>query len=132
MAHFDLGVGRRARQGAAAHDRQIGPVVAHRCGLAPLQAQGLEYLFCGRVFVFSAKNRVLHPQGLQAQPQRCGITARDHCRGNARLLQQLEAVPVQGVEPLEGLARLAEVQAAIRQHTIDIKKSHAHVLGAQQ
>jgi len=47
-------------------------------------------------------------------------------------LQQLEAMAVQGVEALDGLARFAEVQAAVGEHTVHVEKGHAHALGAQQ
>ena len=75
---------------------------------------------------------MLHPQLLQAQTQRRRIASRDHGGGNARLLQQLEAVAIQCVKALDGFARSAEVQAAVGQHAIHIKKHHAHRLRLQQ
>ena len=41
-------------------------------------------------------------------------------------------MPVQRVEALDGFARFAEVQAAVGEHAVHIKKGHAHALGAQQ
>ena len=77
----------------------------------------------------SAKRQALR---LQAQAQRGRIAASDHGRGDTCLLQQLQAMPVQGVEALERFAGFAEIQAAIGQHPVHIEKGHAHALGLQQ
>jgi hypothetical protein len=80
----------------------------------------------------SVPNGVLHAQRLEPHPQRQRVAARDDCGGDAGLLQQLEPVSIQRVEALEGLARLADVQPAVRQHAIDVEERHAHRLGSQQ
>ena len=67
--------------------------------------------------------------GLQAQAQRGAVPPRDDRGGNARLLQQFDAMAIQGVKALEGFARFTEVQTAIGEHPIDIEKHHAHRLG---
>ena len=94
-------IGGRAGERTATHDRQVGPVVAHRGTLGPVKAQHFQGLLGRRAFFFRAVMHVLDAQGLQAHPQRLGIAPRDDHRNNARPLQQLEPLAIQRVEPLE-------------------------------
>ncbi len=94
-----------------------------------IQAQGVQNLLGGGQFLLGAKNGVSHAQLLQAQAQWSAVPPRDDRGGDARLLQQFDAMAIQGVKALEGFARFTEVQAAIGEHPIDIEKRHAHRLG---
>lgn len=132
MARFHMGIGGGAGQGAAAHDGQIGPVVTHGSRLRPRKPQARQHLLGRGALVFGAEHGMLDTQRLQAQAQRGRIAASDDGRGDAGLLQQLQAMPVQGVEALERFAGFAEIQAAIGQHPVHIEKGHAHALGLQQ
>ena len=70
---------------------------------------------------------MLYAQSAQPHAQRCRIAAGNHRWRNASFLQQFQAVAIERVEALEGFATLAEINAAISQYAIHVKKNHAHV-----
>ena len=145
---LNMGIGRRATDGRTAHDRQIGPVVTHGRRLRPCQAQRLKGLLGRRHLVFGAVMGMRDAQGMHAGAQGHTVAPTDDHRRDARALQQLEPMTVKGVESLDGFGRgigqigalggvarrqvLTEIQAAIGEHTVDIKKSHPHRLRLQQ
>ncbi len=130
--HLGVGVGRRDGQGAAAQQGQVGPVVAHGGGFVPAQAQFSQEGFGGRPLVFVAEPQMRHTQRLQARAQGRRVAPAHHRHHDAGALQQFDAVAVEAVKALEGLARFAKVQAGVGEHAVDVEKHHPYALGAQQ
>ena len=121
---------RRAGEAGARQQRQVGPVVADGRHLGPVQAQrGQQRLRRGQLVV-RAVDRVRQAQVGDAPAHRRRIAAGDDHRRDAALRAAASGRGRRACEGLERLAVLADVEAAVGEHAVDIEDRALHAQAA--
>ena len=131
-AHLGVGAGRaqaKAARAISGRSGQSSPIAATSGQSTPSAASTGA---AATSFVAGAVDGVADAQIGDAAPHRSRIAPGDHHRRDAAARQQLEAVAVERAEGLEGLALLADVDAAIGEHAVDVEDRDAHALRREQ